>query len=63
MSTDPVPGPVEEVPEGTDYQPPRLRRLGTLSELAEGRSPASRTPTGRPAATDQDDPRGFIPAV
>ncbi|MET0418083.1 MAG: lasso RiPP family leader peptide-containing protein [Actinoplanes sp.] len=52
MINSPVPEPSDETPTG--YQPPRLRRLGTLAELTQGGFP------GVPAADGQSGVQGSI---
>ncbi|MFJ2081960.1 lasso RiPP family leader peptide-containing protein [Micromonospora chokoriensis] len=47
MITPPTIQPSEETPQG--YQPPQLRRLGTLAELTKG---------GFPGVTDADGQSG-----
>ncbi|MET8091252.1 lasso RiPP family leader peptide-containing protein [Micromonospora sp. NPDC005220] len=47
MINSPVPEPSDETPKG--YQPPKLRRLGTLAELTRG---------GFPGVTDADGQSG-----
>ncbi|WP_175440168.1 lasso RiPP family leader peptide-containing protein [Micromonospora nigra] len=47
MNITPLPAPPHEVPQG--YQPPQLRRLGTLAELTKG---------GFPGVTDADGQSG-----